>query len=73
MTYLWQCGDVCDDIGELKQLIEQNLDSDRYQTKRESLLNYSVFNPRDNGATKRGIEQIEKLLPFSTSNFYFKN
>ncbi len=70
-TYLWQCGDVCDDIGKLKQLIEQNLQHDlgkaealrdRYQARREELLYYSVFNPRDNRATQRGIEQIEKLL-----------
>ncbi|MGK7872976.1 MAG: CDP-glycerol glycerophosphotransferase family protein [Xenococcaceae cyanobacterium] len=62
MTYLWQCGDVCDDIAGLKHLIDENLQGDRYQDIRESLLHYSVFNPRDNGATKRGINCIEELL-----------
>lgn len=64
MTYLWQCGDVCDDIRQLKRLIDENLRRDRYQEIRESLLHYSVFNPRDNGATKRGIQRIEQLLHF---------
>jgi hypothetical protein len=62
ITYLWQCGDVCNDIRQLKHLIDENFQCDRYQSIRESLLHYSVFNPRDRGATKRGIHQIELLL-----------
>lgn len=62
MTYLWQCGDVCDDIQQLKHLIDENLQCDRYEKIRESILHYSVFNPRDKGATKRGIDRIEQLL-----------
>lgn len=62
MTYLWQCGDVCDDMQQLKELVDENLKCDRYQVMRESLLSYSVFNPRDNGATQRGIEAIQHLL-----------
>ncbi len=62
MTYLWQCGDVCDDIYQLKSRVDENLKCDRYQAMRESLLSYSVFNSRDNGATQRGIEAIQHLL-----------
>jgi hypothetical protein len=62
MTYLWQCGEVCDDMKELKRLIDDNLHRDHYQSMREKLLHYSVFNPRDNGATDRGIREIERLL-----------
>jgi hypothetical protein len=62
MTYLWQCGEVCNHMQQLKQLVDDNLASDRYQGTREELLHYSVFNPRDNGATRRGIAEIEKLL-----------
>jgi hypothetical protein len=62
MTYLWQCGDVCNDMQQLKVLVDENLKCDRYQAMRESLLTYSVFNPRDNGATQRGIEAIQHLL-----------
>jgi hypothetical protein len=62
MTYLWQCGEVCDDIQQLKQSVERNLQCDHYQAVRKSLLHYSVFNPRDNGATQRGIKEIERLL-----------
>jgi CDP-Glycerol:Poly(glycerophosphate) glycerophosphotransferase len=62
MTYLWQCGEVCSDMQQLKQVVDRNLERDRHQAMRESLLHYSVFNPRDNGATQRGIKEIEHIL-----------
>jgi hypothetical protein len=62
MTYLWQCGEVCNDMQRLKSLVDENLKQDHYQNIRESLLHYSVFNPRDNGATRRGVEEIKRLL-----------
>ncbi|NJR54189.1 MAG: hypothetical protein HC768_05920 [Acaryochloris sp. CRU_2_0] len=62
MTYLWQCGEVCEKIQHLKQLVDQALQCDHHQAMRESLLHYSVFNPRDQGATQRGIEAIEQVL-----------
>ncbi|MBW4618792.1 MAG: CDP-glycerol glycerophosphotransferase family protein [Cyanosarcina radialis HA8281-LM2] len=68
MTFLWQCGDVCDDMQQLKQLVDLNIECDRYQALREKLLHYSVFNPRDNGATQRGIAEIERLLAQQDAN-----
>ncbi|NJM77076.1 MAG: hypothetical protein HC852_16425 [Acaryochloridaceae cyanobacterium RU_4_10] len=68
MTYLWQCGDVCDEMGQLKQLVDKNIECDRHQPMREKLLHYSVFNPRDNGATQRGIAEIEQLLSHQAEN-----
>ncbi|NJL43476.1 MAG: hypothetical protein HC856_03160 [Pseudanabaena sp. RU_4_16] len=68
MTYLWQCGEVCDRMQQLKQFVDENLRSDRYQAIRETLLHYSVFNPRDNGATQRGINEIERLLSDRNAN-----
>jgi CDP-Glycerol:Poly(glycerophosphate) glycerophosphotransferase len=68
LTYLWQCGEVCDEMSQLKQLVEENLACDRHQTMRESLLHYSVFNPRDQGATQRGIAEIEHLLEHQDTN-----
>lgn len=68
MTYLWQCGAVCDDMQQLKHLVDENLHSDRYQATREKLLHYSVFNPRDNGATQRGIAEIQNLLSQQDAN-----
>ncbi|NJR71109.1 MAG: hypothetical protein HC771_22605 [Synechococcales cyanobacterium CRU_2_2] len=62
MTYLWQCGPVCDDMQRLKALVDHSLAIDPNQTIRESLLHYSVFQPRDNGATLRGITEIEDIL-----------
>ncbi len=62
MTYLWQCGTVCDDMRDLKNVVDESLKRDPHREIREKLLHYSVFNPRDNGATKRGIEEIERLL-----------
>jgi CDP-Glycerol:Poly(glycerophosphate) glycerophosphotransferase len=62
MTYLWQCGDVCNDVGTLKAVIDANLRHDYYHAIREAVLAYSVYNPRDNGATRRGIRQIDLVL-----------
>jgi hypothetical protein len=62
MTYLWQCGEVCNDMAQLKSLVDEGLRSDRHQPMREQLLHYSVFNPRDNNATYRGVNEIEQLL-----------
>lgn len=61
-TYLWQCGEVCADMRELRPAIERSLRDDRYRKRREAVLHYSVFKPRDGGATRRGAAQIEALL-----------
>ena len=68
LTFLWQCGPVCDDIQGLKNLIDANIHHDSYSGIRDEVLNYSVFQPRDKGATQRGIEQIEMLLQASTGS-----
>lgn len=62
LTYLWQCGDVCEDPRRLPALIAQNLRSDRYREMREAVLHYSVLKPREGGATRRGAAYIEILL-----------
>ena len=62
MTYLWQCGEVCDEVAQLPIVSERNLETDRYTCQRERLLRYSVYRPRDKGATERGIKQIDALL-----------
>ncbi len=62
MTYLWQCGPVCDDMRGLKALVDHSLAIDPNQSIRESLLHYSVFQPRNHGATQRGISEIEHIL-----------
>ena len=62
LTYLWQCGDVCDDMADLQPMIECALRQDRHRERREKILSYSVHNARDGGATARGIRQIEALL-----------
>ncbi len=62
ITYLWQCGEVCENMQDLQPLVEQNIQLDRHQPLREQLLHYSVFNPRDHQATQRGIAELERLL-----------
>lgn len=62
LTYLWQCGDVCDDVRDLKLCIDRSVENDRYRAAREAALEYSVFEPHAGGATQRGIEHIEALL-----------
>ncbi|MBM3226619.1 MAG: hypothetical protein FJZ47_22880, partial [Candidatus Tectomicrobia bacterium] len=61
-TYLWQCGDVCQDMRTLPAMVEASLRHDRHHDRRETLLHYSVYNPRDHGATQRGMAQIERVL-----------
>lgn len=69
ITYLWRCGDVCNDMTDLLPTIERNLEYDPYAPTREDLLNYSVFRPRDRGATTRAIEQIDGLLARPAGEF----
>jgi hypothetical protein len=62
ITFLWQCGDVCNRMEELKDTIDTNLRKDSHHSIREAILNYSVFEPRKNKATQRGIAQIDQIL-----------
>jgi CDP-Glycerol:Poly(glycerophosphate) glycerophosphotransferase len=62
MTYLWQCGDVCDDIRRLPALVAEALAKDRLNGVREAVLHYSVYRPRDRHATNRGMAELEPLL-----------
>ena len=62
VTYLWRCGDVCDEMAALPAAVERNLDTDHYERRREDLLRYSVYRPRDKGATRRGIARIDAFL-----------
>ncbi len=61
-TYLWQCGDICDDGRELHRLVAANLHQDHHAERRECVLHYSVHQPRSGRATARGIAEIEALL-----------
>jgi CDP-glycerol glycerophosphotransferase (TagB/SpsB family) len=61
-TYLWRCGTVCDDMDSLQATIDKSLHSNPYHDVRETVLAYSVYQPRDNSATTRGIQHIEHLL-----------
>lgn len=60
LTYLWQCGAVCDDPRELPRLVERALAEDRHAEARETVLHYSVHRPRDGGAADRAIGLLEE-------------
>jgi hypothetical protein len=62
LTYLWQCGAVCDDIGQIGPAVDQALRFDGYAPIREAVLHYSVHRPRDRGAAARGVAAIQALL-----------
>ena len=62
LTYLWQCGDVCEEPADLKSLIDRNLAQDSYHATREEILHYSVFHPRSGEATARGVQKIDAVL-----------
>lgn len=61
-TYLWRCGDVCEDLRDLPQLLAKNLAHDDYRATREALLDYSVYKAREHGATTRAVGAIEVLF-----------
>ena len=62
MTYLWQCGPVCDAVESLPAAIDAAFAADGFAAVRERILQYSVHRPRQNGAAARGAAEIEKLL-----------
>jgi hypothetical protein len=62
ITRLWRCGEVCDDTGSLKAVIDRSLQRDRHRDAREAALRYSVVDARGGGATMRGIAQIEAVI-----------
>lgn len=62
LTYLWQCGALCDDIRRLPELVERALVSDSHAQVREGVLHYSVHRPRDGNAADRAIAALETQL-----------
>lgn len=62
LTFLWRCGEVCDEAARLGAVVEAALAADRYAAAREAALHYSVHNPRDGRALERGAAAIEALF-----------
>lgn len=61
LTYLWQCGAVCDDVQALPEVVAASLARDGHAAQREAVLDYSVFDARGGRATARGCEAIRAL------------
>jgi hypothetical protein len=59
LTYLWQCGPVCDDVRDLPGTVDAALARDRHGPLREAILHYSVHQPRDGGAVDRALAALE--------------
>lgn len=62
LTYLWQCGPVCDEISRLPELVAGTLGRDEHAAIREAVLHYSVHRPRDGTAVARALEALKPLL-----------
>ena len=62
LTYLWQCGPVCDDVEALPDFVGDAFKATAYARTREQVLHYSVHEPRQGGAAARGAAMIERLL-----------
>ena len=62
LTYLWQCGPVCDDVEALPDFVRDAFEATAYARTREQVLHYSVHEPRRGGAAARGAAMIERLL-----------
>lgn len=61
LTYLWQCGEVCDDVQALPDVVAARLVHDAHAVQRKAVLDYSVFDARGGRATARGCEAIRAL------------
>ena len=62
LTYLWQCGPVCDQVEALPDFVRDAFKATAYARVREQVLHYSVHKPRQGGAVARGAAVIERLL-----------
>ena len=62
LTYLWQCGPVCDQVETLPDFVRDAFKATAYAKIREQVLHYSVHKPRQGGAVARGAAVIERLL-----------
>ncbi len=62
LTYLWQCGPVCDSVEALPDFVRDAFRASAYAKVRERVLHYSVHEPRRGGAVARGAAEIERLL-----------
>lgn len=56
-TYAWQAGDVINKKEEILSFVNENLQADKYQRKRNEIFKYTVFQP-DGKATERQAEAI---------------
>ena len=66
LTYLWQCGPVCDAVESLPDFVADAFKATAYAEVRERVLHYSVHKPRHGGAVERGAAEIERLLSQAT-------
>lgn len=62
LTYLWQCGPTCDDLGKLPVMVEAALAQDTFAATREAVLHYSVHRPRDGRAVERAMDALAPLM-----------
>jgi CDP-glycerol glycerophosphotransferase (TagB/SpsB family) len=67
LTYLWQCGPVCDDVRDLPRTVDAALAEDRHRHLRETILHYSVHRPRDGGAVDRALAVLEERQALPTA------
>ena len=58
-TYAWQAGDVIYKTEDIKKYIAENLNEDKYKSKRNEIFHYTVFQP-DGKATERQAESIKE-------------
>ncbi len=73
LTYLWQCGAVCDDMRQLVATVGAALTDDPYMAARDAVLHYSVHQPHGRRALERGIAAIEALLAEDTPELHAVN
>jgi hypothetical protein len=69
-TYAWQAGDIINSEKDIKTLVDENIELDRYKNKRNELFEYTVFQP-DGNATIRQAQAIKDFYSKYEKNPYW--
>lgn len=70
-TYAWQAGDVINADRDILPLIDKNIESDGYQTIRNKIFNYTVFQPDGNATRRQADAVIEFYRRYEKTNYWW--
>jgi hypothetical protein len=69
-TYAWQAGDVINNNEDIRKFVASNLNEDKYQLKRNTIFNYTVFQPDGNATIRQAKAIIEFYNKYAGKPYY---